>query len=96
METQRKKQRQKNVFTMTSGGFVIAVRNNSLDDNKYHSLEPTYLVTILKTLMPTYMPSKLCTFLFIIIFSFFQTVPHHTAWKMISCYILKSPEIDLV
>ena len=43
METQRKKQtqRQKNVFTMTSGGFVIAVRNNSLNDSKYHFLEPT-------------------------------------------------------
>ena len=36
METQRKKeiQRQKNVFTKTSGGFVIAVRNNSLSDSK--------------------------------------------------------------
>ena len=34
METQRKKQkqRQKNVFTMTPGGFMIAVRNNSLND----------------------------------------------------------------
>ena len=40
METQRKKQTQKNVFTMTSGGFVIAVTNNSLNDSK-HSLEPT-------------------------------------------------------
>ena len=31
MQTQRKKQtqRQKNVFAMTSGGFVIVVRNNS-------------------------------------------------------------------
>ena len=43
METQGKKQRQKNVLTMTSGGFVIAVRNNFF--SKYHSLEP-----ILKTL----------------------------------------------
>ena len=36
METQRKKktQRQKNVSTMTSGGFVIAVRNNSLNGSK--------------------------------------------------------------
>ena len=36
METQRKKQtqRQKIVFTMTSGGFVIVVRNNSLNDTK--------------------------------------------------------------
>ena len=33
METERKKQKQKNVFTMTSG-FVIAVRNNSLNDRK--------------------------------------------------------------
>ena len=42
METQRKKQRQKNVFTMTSGGFVIAVRNNSFIDSKKHSLESTW------------------------------------------------------
>ena len=35
---------------MTSGGFVIAVRNNSFIDSKYHSLEPTYIVTILKAL----------------------------------------------
>ena len=41
MESQRKKQRQKNVNTMTSAGFVIAVRNNSLNDSKYDSLEPT-------------------------------------------------------
>ena len=36
METQRKKQmqREKNVFTMTSGGFVIAVSNNSFIDSK--------------------------------------------------------------
>ena len=34
METDRKKQTQKNVFTMTSGGFVIAERNNSFIDSK--------------------------------------------------------------
>ena len=36
METQRKKQiqRQKNEFTMTSGGFMIAIRNNSFIDSK--------------------------------------------------------------
>ena len=36
METQKKKQtqRQKNIFTMNPGGFVIAVRNNSLNDSK--------------------------------------------------------------
>jgi hypothetical protein len=36
METKRKKQakRQKNVLTMTAGGFVIAIRNNSLNDSK--------------------------------------------------------------
>ena len=36
MEAQRKKQtqRQKNVFTMTSGGFVFTVRNNSFIDCK--------------------------------------------------------------
>ena len=35
LETQRKKQTQrpKNVFDMTLGGFVIAVRNNSLNDS---------------------------------------------------------------
>ena len=41
METQRKKKTQKYVFTMNSGGFVIAVRNNSFIDSvnsKY--LEP--------------------------------------------------------
>ena len=41
METQRKKQAQKNVFAMTSGGWVIAVRNNYFIDSKKHSLEPT-------------------------------------------------------
>ena len=41
----KERNRQTNVFTMTSGGFVIAVRNNSLNDsNRAH------LVTILKTL----------------------------------------------
>ena len=36
METRRKKQtqRKKNLFTMTSGGFVIVVRNNSFIDSK--------------------------------------------------------------
>ena len=38
METRRKKQtqrqRQKNLFTMTSGGFVIVVTNNSFIDSK--------------------------------------------------------------
>ena len=36
METQRKKQTQgqKNVFTMTSGGLVVALRNNSFIDSK--------------------------------------------------------------
>ena len=43
METRREKQtqRQKNLFTMTSGGFVTAASNNSLIDSKQHSLEPT-------------------------------------------------------
>ena len=43
METQRKKQRQrqKNGFTMTSGGFMIAVKNNPFIDSKFHCLEPT-------------------------------------------------------
>ena len=34
METQRKKQTQKNVFAMTSGGFVIAVRNKYFIDSR--------------------------------------------------------------
>ena len=36
METRKKKQtqRQKNLFTVTSGGFVIVVTNNSLNDSK--------------------------------------------------------------
>jgi hypothetical protein len=38
METRRKKQthreRQKNLYTMASGGFVIVVRNNSFIDSK--------------------------------------------------------------
>ena len=36
METKREKgtQRQKNAFTMTKEGFVIAVRNKSLIDSK--------------------------------------------------------------
>ena len=38
----KERNRQKNVFTMTSGGFVIVVRNNSLNYSKWHSLEPTY------------------------------------------------------
>ena len=32
--TQRQKQKQKHEFTMTSGGFVIVVRNNSFIDSK--------------------------------------------------------------
>jgi hypothetical protein len=40
-ERNRKTQRQKNLFTMTSGGFMIAVRNTSLNDSKYNFLEPT-------------------------------------------------------
>ena len=36
METGRKKQtqKQKNLFTMTSGGFVIIVKNNSFNDSR--------------------------------------------------------------
>ena len=47
METQRKKQtyRQKNLFTMISGGFMIPVRNNSLNDSI--AFFRAYLVTIL-------------------------------------------------
>ena len=43
METRRKKQTQrpKNLFIMALGGFVIIVTNNSLNDSKYDSLEPT-------------------------------------------------------
>ena len=51
METQREKQTQtqKNVFTMISGGFMIAVRNNSLNDSI--AFFRAYLVTILKALV---------------------------------------------
>ena len=38
---------------MTFGGFVIVVRNKSFIDSKQYSLEPTYLLTALKTLVPT-------------------------------------------
>ena len=50
METRRKKQtqRQKNLFTMTSGDFVIVVRNNSFIDRAFFRV---YLVTILKALV---------------------------------------------
>ena len=43
MKTRGKKQtkRQKNLFTMTSGGFTIVVTNNSSNDSKQHFLEPT-------------------------------------------------------
>ena len=49
METGRKKQtkRQKNLFTMTSGGFVIVVTNNSLNDTVNSIL---WSLPILKTL----------------------------------------------
>ena len=33
-ETDRKTEKQKNLLTMTSGGFVIVVTNNSLNDSK--------------------------------------------------------------
>ena len=36
-----KTQTETNVFNKTLGGCVIAVRNNSFIDSKYHSLEPT-------------------------------------------------------
>ena len=51
METRREKQTQKNLFTMTLGGFVIIVLDKSFIDCKEHSLEPTYLVIILKALV---------------------------------------------
>ena len=41
METRRKKQRQKNVSNMISGGFMILVTNNYLNDSKKHYVEPT-------------------------------------------------------
>ena len=40
-EEKKQTQRQKNLFTMTSGGFLIVVTNSSLNDSKSHSLEPT-------------------------------------------------------
>ena len=41
METQRKKptQREKNVFTMTSVRFMIAVTNNSLNGSNFKDLK---------------------------------------------------------
>ena len=39
--TERNRHRDKKVFSQTSGGWVIPVRNNSLNDSKYHSLKPT-------------------------------------------------------
>ena len=50
-ETRRIKQtqRQKNLFTMISGGLVIVVTNNSFNDSKIAFFR-AYLVTILKTL----------------------------------------------
>ena len=47
METQRNKQTQgqKNVFIMTSGGFVIEVGNNYLIGSEQHSLEPTQQIS---------------------------------------------------
>ena len=51
METQRKKQKQRheNVFTMTSGGLVIAVRNNYFIDSSFVSeaLPFTYIISML-------------------------------------------------
>ena len=41
-----KTQRQKNLLTMTSGGCVIVVRNNSM--NQYIAFFRAYLATILK------------------------------------------------
>ena len=37
----RHTQKQKNLFTMTSGGFMIIVTNNSLNTGRKRSLEPT-------------------------------------------------------
>ena len=61
---ERQTQRQTNVFNKTSGGCVIAVRDNSFIDSKQHFLEPTYLVTILKALMPVLEGAiqELCSF----------------------------------
>ena len=50
IERKKQAQRQKNVFTMTSGGFVI-IKITLLC--KQHCLEPKYLVTILKALILT-------------------------------------------
>ena len=53
-EERNSHKKQMNIFTKTSGGCVIAVRDNAFIDSKQNSLEPTYLVvTILKALMLT-------------------------------------------
>ena len=57
METQRKKQKQRheNVFTMTSGGLVIAVRNNYFIDSSFVSeaLPFTYITSVSKISIPS-------------------------------------------
>ena len=45
MEKKRKKQRQKNLFTVTLGGFVIVVTNKCLNDSKVQRDDLTYNVT---------------------------------------------------
>ena len=39
--TEGNRHRDKKVFSEVSGGCVIPARNNSLNDSKKHSLEPT-------------------------------------------------------
>ena len=43
-----KTQRQKNLLTMTSGGCVIVVRNNSMNRYQYIAFFRAYLATFLK------------------------------------------------
>ena len=44
--TERNRQRDRKKYVMISGGFVIpAVQNNSLNDSRQHSLEPTQILS---------------------------------------------------
>ena len=74
METRRKKQTQKNLFTMISGGFVIEVKYNSFIDSKQHFFK-AYLVTILKVLYSTKSLGRLLVFATNIIVKSFSPYP---------------------
>ena len=45
-QRQKQTERKKNVFNMTSGGFVIAVKDNSSNGSNRHSLETLVWMTL--------------------------------------------------